>query len=270
MKSLERYFYQQINRTVMKIFIHNQGSDNRGRNQMPIDFKSHGGYVPVIQMRKTFRKYQTNFFHSTRADYIRVSTRTKDRLYLAGNMASKTFKTPARNGRHGDAPSIMTGYMTALMIKEAAQYTMSSLNINTRPHREFRLENEIDVMILGLYKMSKIKDITSEIYTGPYYRSEKRVLDSAHMKFLVSPKLYDSKWMKANYSIAIKKNLLDVLIETSRDYSIPIEKVSDEEIYRYIKVFSTIQTNSLMEIMQIDNEIKDAVFNVKLEEALVG
>ena len=124
-------------------------------------------------------------------------------------------------------------------------------------------------MVLGLYDMSKINEMESAIEG---YRSQWRVIsiNPKHVKLLISEKLTNPKWMNVNYSATIRKHLIDEVASVVAEYQIPQRIVSVDEMKNYTRVHSTIKTNSLMEIMKIDSDIKDEVFqNVKLEKLFI-
>ena len=248
------------------------GSRGRFRSissEMPISFVAFDGYVPVLKMANIVRRNQ-NYFDNTIVDYPPIVRSMKGRLSIVSGMMAESFKTPKTRiyDRIGaNAPSLMTGYMSALMIKERGMYTEDKFS--TRNHRNFRLLNEIDIMVLGLYDMSKINEMVSTIEG---YHSKWRVIsiNPKHMKLLLSERLTDAKWMKTNYSATIRKHLIDEVATVVAEHKIPQRIVSIDEMKNYTRIHSTIKTNSLMEIMKIDNDIKDEVFqNVKLEKLFI-
>jgi len=239
-------------------------------SEMSMTFVAFDGYVPVIKMADVVRR-GFNYFENTRMDYPRIARSMKNNLNLVSGIIAESFKTPKTrrifDRNKTNAPTIMTGYMTSLMIKEKGEYTESQFFM--RGERKFRLLNEIDVMVLGVYDMSKISEIDSTIEG---YHSKWRMInvDPKHVKLLVSEKLIDAKWMKVNYSTTIRKHLIDEVARIVAMYQIPQRIVSTDEMKNYTRMRSTIKTNSLMEIMKIDNDIKDEVFqNVELEKLFI-
>lgn len=239
-------------------------------SEMSISFVAFDGYFPVIKMVDVVRR-GLNFFENTRSDYPRVHRSMKNGLNLASGILAESFKTPKTRrvyDRHlTNAPSIMTGYLTALMIQGAGKYSEDQFKI--QGPRRFRLLNEIDVMVLGVYDMSKISELDSTI-EGSYTKWRMMSVKPEHTKLLISEKLRDPKWMKRHYSSVIRKHLIDETARVAGSYQIPQEIVSVDEMKNYTRVRSTIETNSLMEIMKIDQDIKDEVFQkIKLEKLFV-
>ena len=236
--------------------------------EMQIIFIAFDGYVPVLKMADVVRRNH-NYFINTLIDHPSIRRSMKNKMNLVGGTMAESFKTPKtdRNRLKANAPSLMTGYMSALMIKENGIYTENKFQ--TRNQRDLRLLNEIDIMVLGLYDMSKINEMVSTIEG---YHSKWRVIsiNPKHVKLLLSERLTDAKWMKTNYSATIRKHLIDEVATVVAEYKIPQRIASIDEIKNYTRMQSTIKTNSLMEIMKIDNDIKDEVFqNVKLEKLFI-
>lgn len=257
------------NKKILKFY----GSRSRFKSidsEMSMTFVAFDGYVPVIKMADVVRR-GFNYFENTRTDYPRIARSMKQNLNLVSGIIAESFKTPKTrqffNRDKMSAPTIMTGYMAALMIKEKGEYTEQQFFM--RNQRKFRLLNEIDVMVLGIYDMSKISEIDSTIEG---YHSKWRMINikPEHVKLLISEKLTDAKWMKLNYSATIRKHLIDEVARVVAEYQIPQRIVSIDEMKNYTRMRSTIKTNSLMEIMKIDNDIKDKVFqNVELEKLFI-
>jgi hypothetical protein len=239
-------------------------------SEMPISFVAFDGYFPVIKLTDVVRR-GLNHFENTRSDHLRIHRSMKNRINLASGILAESFKTPKTRRVYDrnmvSAPTIMTGYLTALMIQERGEYTEDQFKI--QGPRRFRLVNEIDVMVLGVYDMSKISELDSTI-EGSYTKWRMMSVKPEHTKLLISEKLRDVKWMKRHYSTVIRKHLIDETARVAESYQIPQEVVSINEMKNYIRMRSTIQTNSLMEIMKIDQDIKDEVFQkINLEKLFV-
>jgi hypothetical protein len=241
---------------------------------MPLSFTSFNGYVPIMQMTNALSPNQNFFYHTRRDDRVFIQRSVKNLIQLDAGLHASCFKTPNHSlmemsyNQGKDFPSIMTGFMSVLMIKENGNYTEKHFVPSKEIFkREFRLMNEIDIMVLGLYDKSKINEITSRSTLRGWFDI---FLNPAHIKLLISEKLGSTKWMKANYSTTIKKHIQTNLDKVIHNYNLPYEIVSNDELKQYTRIRSTIKTNSLMEIMKIDQEIKDDVFQkVKLENLFV-
>jgi hypothetical protein len=114
------------------------------------------------------------------------------------------------------------------------------------------IDNEVDVFVLPVIKTSDVPKI--EI-------TERQVrFDPKLVTLLVSPRFRDD-YIPRNYNPTVAKYLRSELKRVSKLYGMEVKNVSDEEIASYTYNPFVIKTNSIFEIMEIDKQIKEKVYN---------
>jgi hypothetical protein len=229
---------------------------------LPITFNINDGYVPIIRLNIVYGRKHAPFF----TDISYAPYKSVKRLIEMSRERSMSFTVPQFSSyNNSEVPRFTSAYMSIFLMKGLPKYLID--NINDHYDQNYYLTNDIDVLILGLHKMSQIKDIDIRANRSDYVTCK---LNPEHIKLLVSDKLMDNKWMKANYSNTIQKHIINHLAAMVNEYNLSTELVSDEEMSKFVKNKTVIKTSSLMDIMQIGDDIKDKIFTKeKLEKSLI-
>jgi hypothetical protein len=80
--------------------------------------------------------------------------------------------------------------------------------------------------------------------------------------------LKKTAFTNSNYTATVRKAIYRSLNDMVYRYNLKVEEVSEEYIEKFIQQSDTVSTNSIVEIMQMDNRIKENVFT-NLNKAVV-
>jgi len=224
----------------------------------PLRFVPHDGYYPLIAIPPTYKGYHNPYFHGSH------NRRVRSRLsHLNLNSSGIPFIYKKNRSWGGDFINFFSGFYSVIASPDDFEYMPSSLFGNDK---KYRMKGEIDIFCLAVVKTSQLPTIT--IQSERYYRyAHKRKvmrteLDLNHVTIFVNKeKLRKSIFAKTHYTATVRKNILDQIKKIDIGSTITVKDVSDEYLKSFMVSPKTVRTNSLVETMRIDNEIKDSVFS---------
>jgi hypothetical protein len=136
---------------------------------------------------------------------------------------------------------ISFGFLSTFVTDIAPEYL--SMGFSHTMLDSFLLLNDVDVLTLGLIRKSSIQNSVT-------YSKNIIEINVEDMRWLISEdKMKPIKYMKDNYSPAVRTHMWTQINEISHKYGIVPEMVKDEEINKFFKFRSRFKTNSLQEVM---------------------
>lgn len=238
-----------------KIFRDNSTSDTTA--SYPLEIKPHDGLYPLLRFPylckgpfNPYFGYLPSYSRARIAGHIRLATVGHTHKYRIRRRGVVTF---------------YSGYYSVMGIPTSLDYLPSSLAGD-----KFKMYGEPDIFCLAVINTSKIPDIefTTKFNDGRYRYSKTMhttqvELNTEDITILVSKeKLRKAKYSKENYSITARNEILFSLRRLALDFKgIKCLDVSDEYLRNFYSMPEGIRTNSLVETMRIESEIKDSVFS---------
>jgi hypothetical protein len=156
-----------------------------------------------------------------------------------------------------------SGFLSAIASSQDFDYMPSTLFGNDR---KYRMKGEIDVFCLAVVKLTKLPSISVKRETYRRYIHARKVMRSdiklKDVKILVNEeKLRKTLYSKTYYTATIRRNILDQIKYLDNNTAITVEDVSDEYLKSFVVSPNTVRTNSLVETLNLNTEIKDSVFS---------
>jgi hypothetical protein len=215
-------------------------------------------YVPLIMILHNKRKIPLftenycGFFKNLENPFTFKYTQ---RVYkFSRSMIRARYNNEDYNSRY-----ISISMLSIFGIKDKLESGISNLKQGDSPN--VNIYNNIDVFALAVIKKSNIRKIKNE--------KEKFIIDSQYIKILVSKEKFKSpKYMNINYNATSGRHLLREFNLYTNSNDIEQIVVSDEELKKFYYNPFALKTNSIMEAMEEDQNIKEVVFH-KLQHNLV-
>ena len=225
---------------------------------LPLKFVPFDGYYPLLAIpayyRGTYNPYFTNIQNS-RIDF-RLS-----KLNIA--CAGKSFRYSKGTGQH---MNISSGLYSTLASQVDFEFMPSAL-INTK---YYRMKGDVDIFCLGIVKLAHLPEFN--IHGGvSRYRRKSATIDLKMNEVIIlvnEEKLRKTLYAKTYYTPTVRKKILDQITIADHTTSVTVKDVSNEYLESFLISPHTVRTNSLVETLKIDTEIKDSVFS-NLKDVLV-
>lgn len=223
-----------------------------------LEIKGHDGLYPLLRFPYILKgdfnpyfSYVPSYARARMAGHIRLLSTCHTHKYRMRNRGVFTF---------------YSGYLSVLGIATSLDYLPASLK-----GQEFKMYGHPDIFCLGVVKNSKLPEFTTQFNDGRYGYSRVRKpmtistleVNTDDVTILVSKeKLRKTKFTRENYSPTCRNEILYSLRRLERDNpGIKIEDVSEEYLRNFYSFPKSIRTNSLMETMEIEQNIKESVFS---------
>lgn len=224
----------------------------------PLKFIPHDGYYPLLAIPPIYKGYNNPYFHNSHNR--RVNCRlTQLRLNSSG------ISFIYRKGRSWGGPfiNLHSGFYSVIASPEDFEYMPSSL---LSDDKKYRMKGEIDIFCLAVVKTSQLPKVTVKKERYYRYANSRKImradLNLNHVTILVNEeKLRRFYFTKINYTATVRKNILNQIKQIDSQSTIVVKDVSDEYLKSFMMSPKTVRTNSLMETIEIGNEIKDSVFS---------
>ena len=237
---------------------------DESREIYPMKLVPHDGWIPMLIARNQYKSSKNPYFYKSWDRPVR-SRVTGSINPLGTGMLLKYRK--CRN--YSTAPTtLFSGFLSVIGARQDFEYMSSSMFTDDPV---YRLVGDVDIFCLGLVKVSGLPDIQFSKGSSKWIR--RRVadvtFDPANVKILVSTeKLRKTLFTKTHYTATVRKTILNELERAKRYYKITLEDVPEDYIEKFVIRPNSVRTNSIVEVMQLNNEIKDSVFS-NLNELLV-
>ena len=240
--------------------------ESRTREQGPIHFKYNPEtrYVPILKLLSMAAGGSENYFLSHHDRSIKRSVKYEIE-YAFDNVLQNIirFRPSMRRAR---SPLISIDESKTLSI-----FFFSVLGVTGSYHnalKEFKghnsysyanpkmiMKNPVDVFALSVVKMEDSNSIEFPRGWIEY--------DFSKIKLLISQeKLKSPTYMNNNYNKTVRNHLVRVI----KDSGIETEVISDEEMSTYYENPFTFNSSSIMDIIQVDKEIKESVVSGMAEK----
>jgi len=224
----------------------------------PLRFIPHDGYYPLIAIPPTYKGYNNPYFYGSQ------NRRVRSRLSWLNLTSSGIPFIYKKNRSWGGAfINFYSGFLSVIASSDDFEYMPSSLFDRGR---KYRMKGEIDVFCLAVVKTSQLPTIEVGKESFRRYVNSRKVmrteLNLSHVTILVNEeKLRKSLFTKVHYTATVRKNILDQIKKIDNQTTVVIKDVSDEYLKSFVVSPKTVRTNSFVEVMKIDSEIKDSVFS---------
>jgi len=223
----------------------------------PLEFIPHDGYYPLLSIPTLYKGKNNPYFHNIHNRRIDCRL-NKLHLRSSGN----TFVY--RKGRSWAGPfiNIHSGFFSVIASPQDFDYMPSALSGD----RKYRMKGEIDVFCLAVVKLTKLPTISVTRENYRRYIHARKVMrtdiELKDVKILVNEeKLRTTLYTKTYYTSTIRRNILDQIAHLDKSTIMTIEDVSDEYLKSFVVSPNAVRTNSLVETLNFDREIKDSVFS---------
>jgi hypothetical protein len=228
----------------------------------PLKFVPHDGYYPLISLPVLYKGEYNPYFSNI---HIRRIDGRLGKLNLLSAGIPFIYKKSRSIG--GPFINFYSGFYSAIASPDNFEYMPSNIFTDDR---KYRMKGEIDIFCLGVVSIKNLPNFT--VMKERHYSQRKAMritLDLTQVKILVNEeKLRKTLFTKTNYTATIRSNILRQIKTADDESKITVEDVSDEYLNSFTVGPKAVRTNSLVEAMQIGNEVKDSVFS-NLKEVLV-
>ena len=244
--------------------------DARRRGQTNITFKSNPvvGKVPLLKLFSVVTG-GTDFFKVK--ELTSMTTSVANRINFGDSYRRYSFRKNMRNHMPMGNPqsTLVLSMLSVLGMQGKTEETlsqgiMSQRGIYSKPTRQNVLvTNPIDVFVLA---MIEPKDISKINFSGEGNFIE---FDSKLITLYVSEdKFKNPDYLDKHYNKTVAKHLRSEVTNFARTYNIKIEVVPDTILKLYYTNPYSVQTNSVFEIMEIDEHVKEKVFKTVSENLM--
>jgi len=235
--------------------------DDGPRMVLPLRFIPQGGYYPLLSIPNVYRGTDNPYF--TGMHDRRTTSRLWDKLSL--DSAGYPIKYRKNGSAYDTAMNLYTGFLSAMGTIRDFDYMPSTL---TGDGAEYRMKGDVDIFCLGVIELAHLPEL---IYGGTKSKYRRYRSSSSHVtiKFDVSKvkillnidKLRRAQFCKDNYSVTVRSTLLGKIKRLRADLKITVEEISDEEIERFAISPNAVRTNSIVEILELKDRLRDSVFS---------
>jgi hypothetical protein len=229
-----------------------------------LGFVPYDGYYPLLRLPTNYRAKDNMYFEGVHKGWIKSTI--SGLLYPVGGGNYIRYK-----GRGHRIPmAIYTGYLSAMGLNSSVSILPS--HILDLEEMQRVISGKVDIFFLAVSKMNDLPNIISYNNSGYGSRKHQSVeieINSKSVKILISTeKLKKTAFTNSNYTATVRKAIYRSLNDMVYRYNLKVEEVSEEYIEKFIQQSDTVSTNSIVEIMQMDNRIKENVFT-NLNKAVV-
>jgi len=244
--------------------------DARRNGQTNITFKSNPvvGKVPLLKLFSVVTG--GNDFFKVKEPMLMTSS-VANRLNLGDSYRRFTFRKNMRSHMYMGNPesTLVLSMLSVLGMRGKGEETisqgmMSQRGIYSNPTRQSILViNPIDVFVLA---MIDPKDISKINFEGEGNFIE---FDSELITLYVSEDKYKNpEYLDEHYNKTVAKHLRTEVTSFARKYNIKVEVVPDTILKLYYNNPYSVATNSVFEIMEIDEHVKEKVFKTVSENLM--
>jgi hypothetical protein len=225
---------------------------------LPFRFTIQDGWYPLLAIPPTYKGVDNPYFPSMNGS--RMSSRV--RISMSSSGLNYKYK---KGRRYGSSPVILySGFLSAMGVAGDFDFMPSTL---TGSKIHYRMKGEIDLFCLAVVPVNHLPEIGQVTHSvhSRYMKTLNSIYvktDLTKVKLLVSTeKLRKSLFMKDRYTATIRTNILNQIKRLDTDSAITVEDVPDDYLNGFAISPNAVRTNSIVEIIQLDNEIKDSVFS---------
>ena len=238
-------------------------STTASETSFDLKFVPYDGYYPLLRLPFTYRAKNNMYFEGVHKGWIRSTI--SNRLHPMGAGSYIRYK-----GRGTTPMAIYSGFFSSMGLNSSVNVLPSHiLDLN---EMQRVISGTVDIFFLGVSKINNLPNIRNRKNHGFGSRRHQSVeieIDPKSIKILVSTeKLKKTAFTNSNYTATVRKAIYASLNKTVQRYDLKVEEVSEEYIEKFIQQTDTVSTNSIVEIMQRDNRIKENVFT-NLNKAVV-
>jgi hypothetical protein len=131
---------------------------------------------------------------------------------------------------------------------------------------EYRMKGNVDIFCLGVIDVKHLPEVKHDSQARGRYIRRSNVIeinfDPTKAKILLNiDKLRKAQFCKEVYSVTVRSRLLEEIKKVRRSGEIVVEEVSNEEIERFAVSPNAVRTNSIVEILQLKDRLRDSVFS---------
>ena len=216
----------------------------------PLNFNLHDGMYPLLRIPVMYKG--TNPYFGWIPSYSKARIAEHVRPSYPGYVHNYRIR------RKGTA-TIFSGFYSVMGMSAAFNYLPSSL-MGTR---SYKMCGEVDVFCIGVVKTNKLPKLTFQDSQLRYVSGRVKIeLDPEDVTILISKeKLRKTKYVKEYYTITLRNEILWQLDKLTRHQGVKIEDVPDEYLRNFYSFPESFGTNSVVEMMKIETEIKNGVFS---------
>ena len=239
---------------------------NGTQRVLPLRFTIHDGLYPLLAAPVIY-KGQENPYFTTAADMRPVS---RVRINLNGPGLNYKYKK-GRSFYSNNSVVLYSGFLSAMGVPSDFDYMPSSLSGD---EIRYRMKGDVDLFCLAVVPSGHLPEVgrVKHPVHSRYLREISSVytkVDLTKVKLLVSiEKLRKTLFMKDRYTATIRSTILKQIRDLETRTEITVEDVPDEYLNRFKVSPNAVRTNSIVEIIQLGNEIKDSVFSNLNKEAV--
>jgi hypothetical protein len=228
----------------------------------PLEFVPHDGWYPLPRM-STFYKGTKNPYFGNMGSYAR--SRVSNHIHLKGPGYAYKYRIRRRG-----VVTLYSGLLSSIGLSKNLDLLPSSL---VGMNKIFRMYGEPDIFCIGVVKPSKLPEL--KLDGGGVVRKNRPFYSRSgpSMEIIINPddvtifvsidKLRKTLFMKECYTMTVRNEVLWQIKKLEDDLSnkIKIVDVPDEYLTQFINFPEQIRTNSMIEAMRIEEEIKENVFS---------
>lgn len=184
-------------------------------------------------------------------------------IYPALN-GSKTGKSLYRRRHDGDQYfNLFTGFYSAIGYS-SIEYGHLKVNISSQ-EKLFVRANTYDVFMLAVIKEPYRYEIDCDVY------NRHLSIDKRDMVLLLNKEKFfkNDKFMKQNYTTTVRKYLKSFVEKVKNEGIIEIRVVSDDYISKFIRQGANLNTNSITEILKVQEEVLNRVFSTLKPKSII-
>jgi hypothetical protein len=222
----------------------------------PLEFNVHDGYYPLLRLPTLYHGVENPYFHNL-GKYAR--SRVMDHIRLDGTGYSYKYRMKSKG-----VATLYSGFYSAIGIASNLEYLPSSI---LKDVRNFRMYGIPDIFCIGVVSTSNLPEIrfipNMSRYSRKYSTGQAEVTYYPDtITILVSTeKLRKTKFMKDNYTLTVRREIFYRLEQLQKRLPFKIKDVSNDYLTNFYSVPDGVRTNSIVEAIKIENEIKSNVFS---------
>jgi len=226
----------------------------------PLQFTGHDGLYPLLRLPVLY-KGETNPYFDNVPSYAKGRISNHIRMKSTGYGHRYSIR-----GR--GIVTFYSGFISVIGIATNLEYLPSSLSGDKRTYKMY---GNPDVFCIGVIRPVHLPKIT--VMKSRYsFQGRRQIVADVDMKnvtILVSiEKLRKTKFLKEHYSLTARDAIIRNINTIVRDHNVTVKDVPDEYLKNFYSIPEGIRTNSIVETLNIENEIKSNVFS-NLEKLVV-
>lgn len=184
----------------------------------------------------------------------RAIARIRDKIRLRGSAYIHNYSLRGKG-----IATFYSGFYSVMGISTSLNYLPSSLNGDAK----FRVSGTPDIFCIGVVRVNKLPKIEYQRRSSSYHRDYAIIdIDPKDITILISTELLrKAKFCAEIYSRTVRDEILYQIHNAQRLDRVTVKDVPHEYLSRFYSIPRGFTTNSMVEMMEIDNHIKTEVFS---------